>query len=31
LVMEPGNNKMTGHAYSIHGRKMNIEWLREEN
>jgi hypothetical protein len=30
LVMEPGNNKMTGYAYSVHGRKMNIEWLREE-
>lgn len=30
LEMEPGNNKMTGWAYSVHGRKMNIEWLREE-
>jgi hypothetical protein len=30
LVMEKGNNKMTGYAYSVHGRKMNIEWFRDE-
>lgn len=30
LEMERNNKKMTGWAYSVHGRKMNIEWLREE-